>query len=154
MSPFRRSLGQTPKRALLPALTHVLRTVLSSTVALPWISPHQDSQSVELVRIGQFYSIHTTHGNHPSNGSDGRTVVVSMVVPELCDLWQTTLPLQRCGYLTCGTGRLKCSISCPEVLRLKADSCKVHGPDLAHSQCLVYVGNCDCQGSDSCCTRF
>lgn len=45
---------------------------------------------------------------------------------------------------TCGTGGLKYSANCTEVLGLKADSCKVHGPDLAHSQCLVYVGNCDC----------
>lgn len=48
---------------------------------------------------------------------------------------------------TCGTGDLKYSANCPEVPGLKADSCKVHGPDLAHSQCLVYVGNCDCHGS-------
>lgn len=90
LSPFR-SLCQTLNRALLPALTHVLRTVLSSTAAPPWTSPHQDSQSVELVRTSILPMV----------------IVLPMVelwwwawltVSELCDLWQTTSPLQRCGY--------------------------------------------------------
>lgn len=50
-TPKSKSLCQTPNRALLPALTPVLRTA-----APPWTSPHQDSQSAEL------------HGSSSQNG--------------------------------------------------------------------------------------